>query len=390
MRHRILRFLFLTCALPAALGAQDLRPEAASPPSSPPPPPAQSRVVVAENPGVVQRFQPDAAQVRAMVNRCLLALTKKRTTAEAWRTFVSPSDTVGIKISTAGGPILSTHAAVLETVIAGLREAGVPEGRIIVWDKFEDQMLSAGQVPLEPRGRWRTLSVIPGVGFDGEAFYFHELAGQLIWGDRDFVGRAELKADSVQRLIEAAAIDPKKTKDLPGNTTTSNATKTPPQLSNRSYFTRIATREVTKIIHLPVLSDHDRIGIWGAVSSLALGSVDNHRRFLDDSEAAATGIAEILANETLSSKTVLHLMDGLVAQYAGGPAFHPHYAATPGLLLASTDPVAIDTLALERIEDWRRGRGVVPVGDKARHLAKAAALGLGKNQRAQIEVTVVP
>jgi uncharacterized protein (DUF362 family) len=351
-------------------------------------------VVLAERPELIQRFQPDDARIRETVNRCLLAYTRQRTVAEAWRSLVSPKDTVGLKISTVGGPILGTHRAIVDAVIEGLREAGVPAHQIIVWDKFEEQMINAGYVPMRPGSGWGCLSTVPGVGFDEGKFVFHELAGQLIWGDRDFVGRAEKKEDVVQRLLKSAA-EPQKpaaSKDLtkvPPLNNTPAKPETPPQVSNRSYFTRIVTREVSKIINLPVLSDHDRIGVWGAVSSLALGSVDNHRRFLNESEAAGLGIAEILAHEALAGKTVLHIMDGLVAQYAGGPAFHPQYAASPGVLMISSDPVALDTLALERIEDWRRSRSVIPVADKAQHLRQAAALGLGKNDRSQLELVVL-
>jgi len=381
-------FCLLLAALLASATAQELRPEH-SPAAFPPPPPARARVVLSEKPALLQRFQPDNAGIRTTFNRLLLAHTLQKSVPEAWRSLVSPKDTVGIKISTAGGPILGTHRAILEAVVDGLVEAGVPPRQIIVWDKHEDQMVNAGYVPMRPPSGWQCLAIIPGPGFDGGKFYFHELAGQLIWGDHDFVGRPEAKDDVIQRLLQSAEKDPKAPKPASGKEPPKKP-ESPPQVSNRSYFTRILTRDITKLINIPVLSDHDRIGVWGAVSSLALGSVDNHRRFLVESEAAGLGIAEILAHEALRSKVVLHIMDGLVGQYAGGPAFHANYAGSPGLIMLSNDPVALDTLALERIEDGRRARGVIPTGDKAHHLRQAAALGLGKNDRAKIDLVVVP
>lgn len=382
----------LTAALglAAPLLAQDLRPEH-DPERTPPAPPARSRVVLSEKPALLQRFQPDNPGIRATFNRLLLAHTGKRSVAEAWRTMVSPKDTVGLKISTAGGPLLGTHRALVEAVIDGLTEAGVPPRQIILWDKHEDQMINAGYVPMQPPAGWRCLAVIPGAGFDGGKFYFHELAGQLIWGDRDFVGRAEQKDDVIQRLLKSAAADSKNPAASPDPSADSaKPPATPPQVSNRSYFTRILTRDITKLINLPVLSDHDRIGVWGAVSSLALGSVDNHRRFLADNEAAGRGIAEILEHEAIQSKIILHIMDGLIGQYAGGPAFHANYAGSPGLIMISRDPVALDTLALERIQDGRRLRNVVPVPEPVHHLRQAAALGLGQADRSRIDIVVVP
>lgn len=371
------------------LAAPELRPEG-EPGRSAPPGPPRARVVLTERSDLVKRFQPDDAAIRAAFNRLLLAYTGQPSPAQAWLTLVRPQDTVGIKISSTGGPLLGTHRALIEAVVDGLISAGVPPQQIIVWDKFEDQMINAGYVPMQPPSSWQCRAVIPGAGFDGERFYFHELAGQLIWGDRDFVGRAEKKEDVIQRLLRSAAENPdNKTTPTP-SPAESTQTPTPPQVSNRSYFTRLLTRDITRLINMPVLSDHDRIGIWGAVASLALGSVDNHRRFLNNTEAAGRGIAEILENELIQSKTILHIMDGLVSQYAGGPSFHANYAESSGLIMISRDPVALDTLAMERIQDGRRARGLVPVLEPIYHLQEAAALGLGVTERSRMDLTVVP
>lgn len=377
----------------ASLHAQELRP--ASEPTPPPAPPKpKSRVVLVEKPGLVSRFQINNDRVREEFNRALLVLTRKKNVTEAWKSLVSPNDIVGLKINAAGGSILSTHPVLVETIVEGLQKAGISRDHLVVWDKMEDQMIGAGYVPMQPQKDWRCVSVIPGEGFDPEKFFFHEVAGQLIWGDRDFVGKADKAEDTIRNLLDQAAtknknstLDPFK---FPTQPEKNNPKTPPPQVSNRSYFTRILTRDVTKIINLPVLTDHDRVGLHGCLSSLVFGSIDNNRRFLNDSQPAAEAIADIYANELIQKKTVLHIMDGLITQYAGGPSFHPHYADSPGLLMLSTDPVAIDTLALERIEDWRRNRAIIPIGDKARHIAEAALIGLGNNKPENIEITVIP
>ncbi|MDX6766424.1 MAG: DUF362 domain-containing protein [Candidatus Methylacidiphilales bacterium] len=390
----VLRISVLLAAILAAapLAAQNLRPQDdATAPSTPAKP--KSRVVLVEKPALVSRFQVDEAAVAVEFNRALMALTRKNSVTEAWRSLVSPADVVGLKINTAGGSILCTHPALVEAIVAGLEKSGIPPEQVVIWDKFEDQMLAAGYVPMQPSKEWRCQSVVPGAGFDGEKFFFHEIAGQLIWGDRDFIGKVEKSNNTLRQLLEQAAA-PRKNESLDpfrDNSAPKDGKKEPPpQVSNRSYFARILTRDVTKIINLPVLSDHDRIGLSGCLSSLTLGSIDNQRRFLNDSQAAAEAIADLYSNELISKKTILHVMDGLVCQYAGGPAFNPHYAASPGLLMLSTDPVALDTLALERIEDGRRSRGVIPVSAKAGHIAEAALAGLGNNKPELIEITVIP
>jgi len=79
-------------------------------------------------------------------------------------------------------------------------------------------------------------------------------------------------------------------------------------------------------------------------------------------------------------------MDGLVAQYAGGPQSQPNYAVHYATLLASKDPVAIDTLALQRIDSWRAKAKLPPVGRLANHVQAAGQVGIGNADPARIEI----
>src|SRR5471030_2413663 len=96
-----------TAPAPAGLATQ------VAPPPIPPPPPEPttlSPVIWTENPDVVQRFAVDSDQARHMVNSALLKLTSAQDIGTAWtRLGITPQDIVGIKITTMGGPILSTH-----------------------------------------------------------------------------------------------------------------------------------------------------------------------------------------------------------------------------------------------------------------------------------------
>ncbi|MDR2463419.1 MAG: DUF362 domain-containing protein [Verrucomicrobiales bacterium] len=330
--------------------------------------PVKSRVVVLENPAIINNFRVNDTLLADSFNRALLALANQAAVSDAWRQFVTPRDVVAIHITTTGGQVLSTHRALLDAVISGLQAAGVAKRNITVWDKFASDLQAAGY----NANAFRCQAVIPGAGFTPDQFYFSEIAGQLIWGDHDFRGKTKpddfLAPDTLE--ISATATKPAE----------------PPQVSNRSYYTTLLTKRATKIINLPVMSSDERIGLAGCVSSLALASVDNTRRFLNSSSTAAEAIAEIYASDIIKPKTVLHIMDGTLAQYAGGPYFIPNYCAQPGLLYLSRDPVAIDTLALERIEAWRKTKAIDPVGKDAAHLRQAAQLGIGANEKSQMEI----
>lgn len=329
----------------------------------------KSCVVIFENPAVINNFRVNDDLLAGNFNQALLAFTGKSSPKEAWRQFVTPQDVVAIHVTTTGGPALSTHRALVAAVVDGLQAAGLPNANILVWDKYADDLHMAGY-----GNNFRSLAVIPDAGFDGEKFYFNDIAGQLIWGDYDFRGK---KASD---LLPMTSLD-----ELEAKTTGSKAVE-PPQVSNRSYFTNIVTKRATKIINIPVMSNDERIGMAGCISSLALASVDNTRRFLNSSDAVAEAIAEIYGNEVLKQKTVLHIMDGTLAQYAGGPYFVPYYCAQPGIIYISQDPVAIDSLALERIEQWRKTRAVDPIGNDAAHLRLAAEQGFGTGDKAQMEI----
>ena len=385
----VLLFLWSHPLLLRAQATQGIRPLETTPQSTTqastlPAPAARSRIAILEDPALVDRFQVNEKQAGESFNRCLLAFTKRSNLKEAWNLFISPDDTVGIHISTAGGPLLSTHRGLLEAVIKGLKQSGIPASRIIVWDKFGEQMNLAGYPPpgSDEEGSstddWYCASVIPGSGFDSQKFYFNEVVGQLIWGDFEFRGKAKTPESLLKSLDN---LENKK-----GKKSGEEKPDEPPQVSNRSYFAGLVSRKVTKIINIPVMSDHQKLGINGCIASLTMASVDNNRRFFSPSEVSGLALAEIMSHESLKKKVVLHILDGLIVQFAGGPDFIPHYAASPGLLMIGQDPVALDTLTLERLEKYRLEKKVVPVGDDAIHLKICAKKGLGTQNKEQMDI----
>ncbi len=82
-------------------------------------------------------------------------------------------------------------------------------------------------------------------------------------------------------------------------------------------------------------------------------------------------------------------MDGLIAQYAAGPQSEPNYALHYATLMASKDPVAIDSLALKQIEEWRANARLPAIGEAAAYVQMAAQLGLGNADPGRIEVKAV-
>lgn len=309
---------------------------------------AQSRVVVAQDPGAIQSFDPNPERVRQLVDRGVLTLTQTRAVAEAWRVFANSNDVVGIKIVARSGPLFSVRKDVVRAVVDGLRSAGVREGNIIVWDKYQSDLVEAGYKIGDDTNKVQVVGVIPGIGFDPEATYRSPYAGKLIWGDLLF-GQ-------------------------------------PDDISGDSHLTRMITRQITKLVNIVVLADHSEVGLSGCLFNLALGSVDNIRRFQNSAAACNSAVPEICAMPELRGKTVLHIVDGLLGQYALGPNFHPEFTWHHGAIYLSTDPVALDTVALAEIELRRKRAGLVSVTSKAQFIQSAAELGFGSNDPKQIRI----
>jgi len=351
-------------------------------------PPPKSRVVAVERPSVVSQMTANFPGVRQMWQDGFFRLTGKSTNAAAWKVLnVGPADIVGIKISTNGSELMSTRMVVVDAIVESLMDAGVPLSHIIVWDR--DRQSIAGTPYGRPGIRpYRIASVIPETGFDPKVFYVNEVLGKLIWGDLLFRGKTSRNA-LFQQAEESAA---RANKDAGGVPVPLDPVKQEmrDQTSNRSYFANLETQTCTKIINVPVLIDNDSVGLWGCLSSLALGSVDNTRRFYQEGINGDPAVAEILDRDLFRKKVVLHVMDALVAQYAGGPAFTPQFTQSIGTLYLSTDPVAIDSLVVPRLVQWRAAAKVVPLGDRAKHVHGCAEQGLGNDDPKRIELIRLP
>jgi hypothetical protein len=402
---RTFRFRWLIAAFVLGVisraGAQDAVPSGmATPPSPPPapvaapppPPKTLSPVIWAEDSSVVQRFNVDGPRVREMLDAALLKLTSASDLGTAWtRLGITPQDIVGIKITTMGGPLLSTHRALLQAICYGLQAAGVPPSHIIIWDKNASDMRSAGYPPMTPFGTHAGIaSIFPGTGYDPNVVYRNGILGTLIWGDSEFIrdGENDIARAASEAVKHQSFGDNGHSPIQSESLTASNL-----QTSNRSYYARLVTTICTKIINVPVLTDNSYTGINGCMASLAMACVDNNRRFVGDPSYGDPAICEILSKDFIRRKVVIHILDSLIAEYAGGPRFDPQFTKSIGALYVSRDPVAIDSIVLKRLEQWRaadkQGR-IDPIGKDAAHVHDAPSYNLGTDDPARIQLIRVP
>lgn len=317
---------------------------AASRAAEPREPPTAAVVVRARDERAVSLFKVDAPRAARLVNAAVVRLSGEREPAAAWRRFVSPNDRVGIKIYTSPGPVMSTRREVVDAVIEGLRGAGVPLSKVIVFDRYEAHMEAAGYRLGQRNDGVTFAATLPERGYDPNAFVDLVPPGKLIWGDCEF--RRERAADT-------------------------------DQVSTLSHVSSIYTQDIDKMINLPTLMSDASLGLYGCQLNASLGLVDNFRRLRRATAVRDDSLADLFGSDLLRKKCVLHLLDGLIGQFAGGPAFDPSVCWPHQAIYAGRDPVAIDTLALHELNLRRPAARVEPLEVKAPYLDTAAGIGLG-------------
>ena len=294
---------------------------------------------VSENVWDGDRLDEDA--VSELLDQAMMKFTGRASAKEAWRDIVLPDDIVGIKINPLGGPELSTHPIIVDKIVEGVYGAGVLKKQIIIWDRFESHLLNAGYPIKQDEGEVQTFaSDTEGIGYDDEVFY-------------------ESEKDSVNRRENE---------------------------STRSRYSRIVTQHVDVLINVPVLKHHEMAGVSGCLKNLAFGSVDNTRRFHGKPIYCNPAIAEILEHKVLKDKLVLNIVDGLVASFDRGPTYHAESTWKYNSLFVSTDPVLLDVLVLQTVNQKREEMELDSVSKLANHINTASGLGLGTNTLDQAEL----
>jgi hypothetical protein len=305
--------------------------------------------------------------VREMMAQGMRTLTGASTTSEAWRRFFAPSDVVGIKVNCGGYPhVISAYEIVAETV-KQLTAIGVPLSQIYLYERFQNQLDEVNYAPHLPEG----LQIVA--------------------------------AERANRNTDNSGYDPETY--LEANLFGEEDT--------RSNMMRLVSKRLTKIINIPNMKDHGATGVTGCLKNVAYGSFSNVARTHQAGKSHTYSVVGTLASiEPLRSRTVLQIMDGLRGVWHGGPfARTTRYVFYPRQIMFGTDPVAIDRLLLDIIDNKRREQGAISIWDRSPaslkiddgrardadpnvniiirepgHVEFASSLGLGVHDLAKIKV----
>jgi len=374
---------------------------------------AKSRVVSVAADDMLAGLDYNPAAVHRAFAAGLEELTGERTLANAWSSLVSPDDVVGIKINCLGAPRISSSLASIAETIAGLKSAGVRENAIIVWDRMDRDFRKTGLVlnrsttGVRVEGcspQWEgVVPWVPGydmavyVSFeDGTLKKFRELVGRgfskdaphreifnsltWLWG---LVQKGDLRAAKYERELARLY---ENYDDVEG------ARRVAEEVAHefdgveiedeeKSYLAKIVTQKTTKLINIAVLKHNEDSGVTWATKNIGLGVTTNKVRFHAD--YCAKAIPAILAQPAIRDKTVLHIGEAAkisTVSVVGAQIAHDNR------IFFSRDPVAMDRLGLDLLEEKRAARGLESIRPIATHVAACAARGLGTDDLAKIDL----
>jgi len=373
----------------------------------------KSRVVSVSAADMLNDLEYNPAAVHRAFEAGLKELTGERTLAAAWSSLVSSDDVVGIKINCIGAPRISSSMASINETIAGLKGAGVKENNIVIWDRMDRDFRRTGlAINRGPSGvrvqgcsvDWE--GVVPWVeGYDRDVYVsfedgtlkkFRELvAGGLIQNGshRDIFNSVTWLWTLIQQGNEKArkyeaelrrlymAYD-----DVAGirriaEEVAREYDDVVIEDEEKSCFANIVTKDISKLVNIAVLKHNEDSGVTWATKNIALGVTTNKVRFHID--YCAKSIPEILAKPCIKDKTVLHIGEAAkisTVSVAGAQI------ARDDRIFFGRDPVAMDRIGLDILEEKRAAQGLPSVRDISTHVAACARKGLGTDDLARIDL----
>ncbi|MBU2650130.1 MAG: DUF362 domain-containing protein [Bacteroidetes bacterium] len=315
------------------------------------------KVVQISNPLSVVDDQPQEEEAYRMLKEGILALTGATTLADAWRQFVNPDEIIGLKVNPVAGKPLTTSHAVTKSIVRQLQEAGIPKENIVIWDRRLMQLHETGYTEENYPG----IKIMGTEQQDADGGFYDKdgvLYGEKMI-DKDWYYWADCEEE-----YDAYTL---------------------PYMVNSgkySYFSKICTQEIDKIINVPILKNAGPT-VTLCLKNLAYGAITNTGRL--HKPLWSETCAEVCAFPPLRDKVVLNIVDGLRGCFDGGPGANPQFICNYSTMIIGTDPVAVDRIGYGIVIAKRMEEGVQekesPVGIKFMQLAEKLELGVSDKEK---------
>lgn len=238
-------------------------------------------------------------------------------------------ETIGIKVNTLVGKIMSTSPTMAYSLAEVLHRQGHKKKNIIIWDRREDELSRAGYKITTSGSNYLCFATdTKGVGF-ARTLYSHKTVGSLI--------------------------------------------------------SRIQVELTDSVINFPILKDHSLAGLSGCLKNY-FGVIHNPNKYHENN--CDPYQADLYSMEVIKGKQKLAVFDAIWVQFNGGPGYVPRWATDYKSILLATDAVALDRVAIEIIDRLRTQNGLAKLKDSGREalsINTAGNAGLGCAELDKIE-----
>jgi hypothetical protein len=258
---------------------------------------------------------------------------------------------VGLKIYSDSGPGMATPTGLVKAVIAALQRRGYANSNIFLVGLNQLRLRMTGYLP----------SLVTGE--------------TLFKGNPVFVLESNRYYDPVwfydsplpERFDPIFAAH--QTEGVPNDSTKEE--------DRKSFLATPLFLDTDFWINLPVYTDHQVLGVNGALVNATLWNASNTARFFRSPATAPAAVAEMSAIPELRETWRFSIASLEHYQFIGGPYFNSLYTKSEPLVWLSTDPVMMDSLMRAKINLWRKHEGFEPISDEIRTLEFAQTLGVG-------------
>ena len=289
----------------------------------------QSLVVdVKSRTGIVKGMTPNISLIKQMMDSGITLLTGTGNPKDAWKSLFHEDERVGIKINGLGADILVGNYQICWAIVDALKSIGVKENNIIIWDQYQNFFLSSGFKINR--------------SFKGVRTYTTDGGG----------GKEALDSGSSHREYDSGY--------------------------GAVRVSRILTEEVDSLINVGLLKDHGLAGVSIALKNISHGVISHPDNFHDNS--CDPFIAAINSIPVIKDKIKLHICNGIVGLYEGGPMPQKRHTWNDNRIILSRDPVALDTIGMNIIEGKRKEKNLRSLFNRPNlpvHIDTAAKYGLG-------------
>ncbi len=321
------------------------------------------RVALVKNSGAVKDNAIVEQEVYDMIARSMLELTGEKKLKKAWRKFVSPGERIGLKVNPVAGKSLSTSHEVVRSVIAQLELSGIERSQITIWDRREFELTDVGFTA----GNYPGIKIVGTEQMDKDGLYYgkdgklyseHMIdLGWYYWADVE----GEYDEYTMPYMVNGGKY---------------------------SYFTKIVTQDLDKIINIPILKNAGAT-VTLALKNLAYGSVSNTGRL--HAKLWNETCAQVCAFAPLRDKVVLNIVDGIKGCFNGGPGANPQFFCDYNAIITGSDPVAVDRIGYDIVLAKRIAEGLQKEGAPTalEFMLQAERLSLGVADRTRIDLREV-